>query len=395
MIRLIRYLFHLDHWLITLFAFALLWLLYAIVTGLSFFSPVKRALSDISATDLFFRISYNSSQTNQDITIVDIKNEYDRGAIANCISTVDSLKPLVMGIDIIFESIKGEPESNLLLFQTAANVITNSVWATKLLDYDISKRRFAGQSNSFFADSLDIQTGFTNLDDNLERTTIRNMLTMERLQDEYIYSFPIAVALALRDSISIKSASKLTIDYGSKFVVVPYDSLGRYTDLITRHIVLIGSTTDETDMWHTPIGKMPGVMLQAHSLNTIRTHSNIKYFGTFFNIFVAFILCYLLEIIIDLGFQWLRKCDNAIGGFLIDSKLFSRVLSIAFMIIVTWGILLVFIYHNKYLDAILILAALGLLLESRRIYYAAIKALSRYYNWWVLKNSLLNNNLFK
>ena len=395
MTKLLKYLFHLDHWLITIFAFVILWFLYAAVSGLSLFSPVKRALSDMSTTDVFFQITNKSSQVNQDITIVDIKDEYNRGSIAECISAVDSLKPWIIGVDIIFESIKGEPEDNISLFQTAADMDSKTVWATKLLDYDPANQLFMNQSESFFADSLAVVSGFTNLDDNLENTTIRKMLTEETLNGNNVYSFPVAVAMSLDDSIALKPTSKLSIDYSTKFTTVAYDSIDNNKDLIKDHIVLIGSTTDESDMWHTPIGKMPGVMVQAYSLNTIRNHSDIKYFSKWTNLLIAFILCYLFEVLIDFGFQRLRKRDNALGHFLIDSKLLLRVATIVFMAIVTWIILLVFVYHSKYIDAVLILAALGILIESRRIYNAAIKALSKNHNWWILKNSLLNNNIFK
>lgn len=395
MTKLLKYLFHLDHWLITIFAFVILWLLYAAVSGLSLFSPVKRALSDMSTTDVFFQITNKSSQVNQDITIVDIKDEYNRGRIAQCLSAVDSLKPWVIGVDIIFESIKGEPEDNYNLFQTASNMTSKTVWATKLLDYNPTSQSFIDLSGSFFADSLAVASGFTNLDDNLEKTTIRQMLTEEALNGHNVHSFPVAVAMSLDDSIAIKPTSKLSIDYSTKFMTVAYDSIGNNKDLIKNHIVLIGSTTDESDMWHTPIGKMPGVMVQAYSLNTIRNHSDIKYFNKWTNLLIAFILCYLFEVFIDLGFQRLRRRDSALGHFLIDSKLLLRVATIVFMAIVTWIILLVFVYHSKYIDAVLILAALGILIESRRIYNAAIKALSKNHNWWILKNSLLNNNIFK
>ena len=126
-----------------------------------------------------------------------------------------------------------------------------------------------------------------------------------------------------------------------------------------------------------------------------KLNSDIKYFSKWTNLLIAFILCYLFEVFIDLGFQRLRKRDSALGHFLIDSKLLLRIATIVFMAIVTWIILLVFVYHSKYIDAVLILAALGILIESRRIYNAAIKALSKNHNWWILKNSLLNNNIFK
>ena len=393
--KLFRYLFHLDHWLITIFAFVIVWLLYTAVSGLALFSPVKRAMSDMSTTDVFFQITNKTSEVNQDITIVDIKDEYNRGRIAQCIFAVDSLKPWVIGVDIIFESIKGEPEDNISLFQTVADMDSKAVWATKLLDYEPISQSFINQSRSFFADSLAVMSGFTNLDDNLENTTIRKMLTEEALDGHNVHSFPVAVAMSLDDSIVLKPNSKLSIDYSTKFTTVAYDSIADNKELIKDHIVLIGSTTDESDMWHTPIGKMPGVMVQAYSLNTIRNHSDIKYFSKWTNLLIAFILCYLFEVVIDLGFQRLRKRDSALGNFLIDSKLLLRVVSIIFMAIITWVILLVFVYHSKFIDAILILVALGMLIESRRIYNAAIKALSKKHNWWILRNSLYNNNVFK
>ena len=365
------------------------------VMNFSLFYPVKRALGNMSATDLFFLLIEETSSVNQNITILDLKDEYNRGKIAECLSTVDSLKPWIIGVDIIFEGVKGDQEDNLSLFYVANDMKSKAVWSTKLLDYDNKTKSFTNQLNSFFCDTLALQLGFTNLDDNLERKTIRKMLTVEKLNGKSINSFPLELALTLGDSISIKPNNKLTIDYGTKFNTVPYDSIKFHEDLITNHIVLIRSTTDEADMWSTPIGKMSGVALQAYSLNTLRSHSDINYYSFWTNLLIAFILCYLFEIILDLGFQWLRKRDNVASTLLIDSKLLLRGVSIIIMAIITWIILLVFVYRSKYFDAVLILAALGMLIESRRIYNATIKAFSMKYNWWILRNSLYNNNIFK
>lgn len=365
------------------------------VMNFSLFYPVKRALGNMSATDFFFQITEETSSVNQNITILDLKDEYNRGKIAECLSTVDSLKPWIIGVDIIFEGVKGDQEDNLSLFYVANDMKSKAVWSTKLLDYDNKTKSFTNQLNSFFCDTLALQLGFTNLDDNLERKTIRKMLTVEKLNGKSINSFPLELALTLGDSISIKPNNKLTIDYGTKFNTVPYDSIKFHEDLITNHIVLIGSTTDEADMWSTPIGKMSGVALQAYSLNTLRSHSDINYYSFWTNLLIAFILCYLFEIILDLGFQWLRKRDNVASTLLIDSKLLLRGVTTIIMAIITWIILLVFVYRSKYFDAVLILAALGMLIESRRIYNATIKAFSKKYNWWILRNSLYNNNIFK
>lgn len=69
-----------------------------------------------------------------------------------------------------------------------------------------------------------------------------------------------------------------------------------------------------------------------------------------------------------------------------------RIVTIVFMALVTWGTLSLFIHHSTYVDAILILLVLGVLSEARNIYIGAISALSKNHNWWILKNSLFNNN---
>lgn len=363
--------------------------------NLSLFYPVKRALGNMSATDFFFQITHEASSVNQNITIIDIQDEYNRGKIADCLSSVDSLKPWAIGVDIIFDNIKGEPKDSYKLFQTAESMDSKVVWASKLSDYNSKEKTFLDNNKSFFADSLTLASGFTNLDDNLEHKTIRKMLTIEKLNGQNVNSFPMAIALALGDSISSKTGQMLTIDYGTNFTIVPCDSVEKYKELITNHIVLIGSTTDESDMWLTPIGKMSGIAIQAYSLNTLRAHSDIKYNSFWADLLIAFILCYLFELILDLGFQWLRRRNNVTSTLLIDSKLLLRVVTIIIMTIVTLVILLMFVYNNKYIDAVLILAALGMLIESRRIYNATIKAFSKKYNWWILSNSLYNNNIFK
>lgn len=103
-----------------------------------------------------------------------------------------------------FEGIKGDRESSKNLLQTARHMNSKVVWATKLLDYIQEDKSFTNQSSSFFADSLKLETGFTNLDDNLNRSTIRKMLTAEKYNGDIMYSFPVAIARSLDDTISIK-----------------------------------------------------------------------------------------------------------------------------------------------------------------------------------------------
>lgn len=391
--KTLKYIFHIDHLLITVLTFVLVGVGYAAVMSFPIFDPLKDAMSDMSMTDYFFSLADKNSDVNQDITIVDIKDEANRGKIARIIATVDSLEPWAAGVDITFKGIKGTPEENEALLEAALNASDKVVWATQLVDYDFDKKTYAEKRSSFFAEELGVKEGFSNLDDvNYNHKTIRKMFTLVDGDKGVLASFPVAVAQTV-DSTEVKPNKKLTIDFKTKFVVVPFDSIKNNEELIKDHIVLVGSTTDEGDMWKTPLGKMPGVVLQAYSVYTVRDHNDIHYASFFVNLLIAFVLCYLFELLVDLQNRWLTSHQNEPWAiFLSRSYLLLRVVTIVFMALVTWGILLLFIHHSSYVDAILILLLLGLLSEARNIYIGAIWALSKNHNWCILKNSLFNTN---
>ena len=282
-------------------------------------------------------------------------------------------------------------EDNEALIETAMNVRSNVVWATDLDDYDVDKKSFAGKESSFFADALGVKEGFSNLDNDLSPDIIRDMLTVEGLGDGMMSSFPIAIAQVL-DSAEFEPHSKFTIDFTPFFRIVDCDSIDNNKDFIKDHIVLVGSTTSSSDSWNTPLGKMPGVVLQAYSLYTIRDHSNLRHANSFVSLLIAFVLCYLFELILDMGYRRLRRSNSSWSNFLLKSRLLLRVATFVFLALVTWGVLELFIHCSWYVNAILILLLLGLLIESRRIYIAAIESLSKNHNWCILKNSLFNTD---
>lgn len=390
--KTLKYIFHIDHLLITILTFVLIGVGYAAVMSFPFFDPLKQAMSDMSMTDYFFSLADKNSDLNQDITVVDIKDEAGRGKIAQVIATVDSLEPWAIGVDITFKGIKGTAAENEALIEAALKAGDKAVWATQLVDYDFEKKAFAQRRSSFFAEDLGVKEGFSNLDDvDYSHNTIRKMFTAVDGNQGKLASLPVAIAQTV-DSSNVKPNDKLTIDYKTKFVVLPIDSIPTHEELIKNHIVLIGSTTDEGDMWKTPLGKMPGVVLQAYSVYTVRNHSHIHYASYLVNLLIAFVLCYLFEVLVDVQNRWLSRKKSAWAVFLSRSYLLLRIVTIVFMALVTWGTLSLFIHHSTYVDAILILLVLGVLSEARNIYIGAISALSKNHNWWILKNSLFNNN---
>lgn len=174
--KTLKYIFHIDHLLITILTFVLIGVGYAAVMSFPFFDPLKQAMSDMSMTDYFFSLADKNSDLNQDITVVDIKDEAGRGKIAQVIATVDSLEPWAIGVDITFKGIKGTAAENEALIEAALKAGDKAVWATQLVDYDFEKKTFAQRRSSFFAEDLGVKEGFSNLDDvDYSHKTIRKM----------------------------------------------------------------------------------------------------------------------------------------------------------------------------------------------------------------------------
>ena len=200
----------------------------------------------------------------------------------------------------------------------------------------------------------------------------------------------VAEIAATLDSLSLKPHTKLTINFATEFNVVPYDSISQYKNLISDHIVLVGSTTDQSDLWNSSIGTIPGVVLQAYSVETIRNHRDITYPSTWVSLLIAFVLCYIFELIIDVGVRWLKRRKDTFSVFLDESYLGRRVVTIIFFALVAWALAEAFAVKSIYLNAVLILVLLGFVLEARNYYFSAIKALVQKHDWWILKNSLIN-----
>ena len=72
--KFLKYIFHIDHLLITLLAFAFVGLTYLVIINLSFLDPLAKALSNVSMTDFFSQLAHKGSDVSQDLTIVEIKD---------------------------------------------------------------------------------------------------------------------------------------------------------------------------------------------------------------------------------------------------------------------------------------------------------------------------------
>lgn len=379
MSRIIRYLFHRDHFIIVAFGLLLLLVLRVITVNIDFLNPIANALDEFSITDMMFDIQHATTEpeVNDLVTIVDMTDLHDRGDIANLLAEISQCSPIVMGIDLIFEGEKDDHLGNELLLEAVHDLEDKAIFTSKLTDYSSAEGTYKGCVRSFFVDDLDISEAYSNVNNDLTKSVVRDFGIKQKLNDEAMLSFPAKIASRFDDSVDKMNDDELLINFKNVvFPVVMYDEVLDKQELIDGHIILVGAMTEEQDMHNSPLGKMSGVELQAYSLLTLLEHKAMKKIPVWLDWLLALLVCYLMELTIDALFQWVCKKDkSAIMVFLKESNVLDIIMLFVWMVLLCWFIFIMFAKHNIIVGGGMILALLALTCEGRNIYMSIIKGL--------------------
>lgn len=390
----LKYLFHIDHFLVTTLALVLLWLLSIVTFNLSILDPVADALDEFSITDVFFEIENNKEEnieTSDLITIVDMTDLHNRGDIASLMQEIGLNNPLCVGIDLIFEGEKDDSIGNKELVEAVNNLGETAIYSKKLTDYSGETDKFANRVSSFFTKDIEVQEAYTNLVNDMSSTRVREFTATQQEGETESISFPAAIASRFDTTLVSNHKDSYLINYRNvKFPVVKFDEIQEKADLIDGHIVLIGTMTEEQDMHMTPLGKMPGIEVQAYSLLTLLEHKDLQELPLWLSILITFVLCYLLEITIDAVPRCVEKSTKIPIVFLRESGLITALLLLLWVIVVTWLMFYSFTRWNVIIDGGVLLASMALVCEGRELIEATIKTLSTKYNWKYLQNSIFS-----
>lgn len=390
----LKYLFHIDHFLVTTLALVLLWLLSIVTFNLSILDPVADALDEFSITDVFFEIENNKEEnieTSNLITIVDMTDLHNRGDIASLMQEIGLKNPLCVGIDLIFEGEKDDSIGNKELVEAVNNLGETAIYSKKLTDYSGETDKFANRVSSFFTKDIEVQEAYTNLVNDMSSTRVREFTATQQEGETESISFPAAIASRFDTTLVSNHKDSYLINYRNvKFPVVKFDEIQEKADLIDGHIVLIGTMTEEQDMHMTPLGKMPGIEVQAYSLLTLLEHKDLQELPLWLSILITFVLCYLLEITIDAVPRCVEKSTKIPIVFLRESGLITALLILLWVIVVTWLMFYSFTRWNVIIDGGVLLASMALVCEGRELIEATIKTLSTKYNWKYLQNSIFS-----
>ena len=388
----IKFLIHLDHLLITLLACLIMLVLGAFTFKTSLMSPVAKALKNLSVTDIFFNIENSTmpADTCDIITIVDMTELTQRGDIGKLLSEIGDMNPLCIGVDLIFQGEKEDVEGNIILEEAISSICDKAVFSEKLTSYDNKGNEFTSTVKSYFCEVIPTENAYTNITDNMEKSTIRELTISERMNGEIIKSF--AAKIAEKVGADINNSNKnIIINYKpTKFNVISYKEIAAKRELIDGHIVLVGTMTEETDMHLSPLGKTAGIEIQAYSLLTILEHSDIYYLPTWVNIVIGILLCLTFEILLALGVVWTASRKPMLKTFLAESKWMNRIVSMSFLGLVSIASFFVFEKYSIYIDMVVVLAMLAFVVEARILYSAVIRALRAKQ----INNKIINNSIF-
>ena len=393
--KLLKNIFHIDHFIITVLSFVQLYVLGLIVFNIDFLNPISKALDEYSITDVFFDIEHSAGAptTNDMITLVDMTELRDRSEIADMLNNVSMQDPICMGVDIIFEGTKQDSLGNSMLFDVVSGISSKTVFGNKLIDYDSEAEGFGKQITSFFTKNIPVKQGFCNLTDNMQGSCIREFSVKQNYAGEERVSFPVAIAQLVSDKYEVPEDENYLINYeNTKFPVVKYSEIEEKSDLIEGHIVLIGTMGEEEDMHNSPLGKISGLEIQAYTLLTILNHEDLTKAPVWVNIVIGFVICFLLELMISSIELFISRHQGTVFmSFIQESNLLIVIFLFLCMAFMCWVTFYSFIRYNYILDGGLILALMALVCESRDIYHAIVVSLGTKYHWKWIENSIMND----
>lgn len=392
-----RFIFHRDHLLILLGAFVLLGVLRFITFNVSFLNPVARALDTYSLSDLYFEIQHYGKEAAESdaVAIVDITDCGNRGDLALVLERIAACKPACVGIDVIFEGIKADPAGNERLREVAGLIRENAVFACKLVDYEGDSSRFTSVVRSFFAEEESIREGYVNLVNNLDNFPVRELSLERQLRDETVPSFATAIVEHYSGHGLGYKKKDQPINYRAvKFRIISPDDIEAQGDFLEGKIVLVGAAREEGDMHTSPLGKMPGVVIQAHSVDTLlgKTLKTVPRKPIWI---LAFFLAYLFQVSVEaVVMRTGRAHDKTVSTFLRESRMMPGILLSAWSLFLSYMAYILFLRGGICVDISIILVMFAFTLESRKLYRSSVLALAARHDNKFLCNSMYVKKLF-
>ena len=336
--------------------------------------PISEAIKEFDMTDTYYQILQDTedddAEISDDVTIVDITELYSRRDLAKTLSNIMALKPKVVGVDVVFEGLKEDTIGDEMIAKVALEH-ENIVFSEKLLNYQNDSIGFSDMVHSFFAEKSGlVNEGITNMPRNLYGGIKRKMQLGWKVQGEIVPSFITMVTAMCQDTDSVKAEEKeLKINFVPKrFPVVLPDSVMSHPELIKGRVVLFGTMKDEYDMHYTPLGKMPGTVLLAYAIDTVLKKSEVKEIGGWMMALLSMMLVLLTHWTFAKYKVFAGERKNRFVRFVMSTTLIKSYITFIWIAFCMWMAFMLFYMYDIQLDLGWALSAIALLALSESIY---------------------------
>lgn len=370
----------LHHIVVTVLAFCIVGVLAGIALNIEFLDPVAKVIENFSMSDVYYQILQETGEPeeNSDIVIVDMSELHKRRELAKLLDEIEEQEPKIVGVDIVFEGMKEDSIGNEMIWSVASEY-DNLVFSYRLVDYKDDNTGYKDAVHSFFAEPLEVEEGFTNMQRDLYGSIKRVLSLGKKYQGELQPSFIAQVANKYigKESVVIEDRD-LTINYTpTHFTVIPFDSAKYYADEVKDKLVLFGAMKEETDMHYTPLGKMAGVELLAYSIQTILEHKEVYELP----IWIVAVFSFLLVLLTQIGWSWYTEFagrrKNRLVKLCLSNSITKAILLFLWMIFIMWLAFILFFKYDVNISLGLALSGIAFLSLSRSFINECISILKQ------------------
>lgn len=365
------------HFIITIIAFMVVGVFVFVTINVSFLNPIARTLQDFSITDLYYQAQLSTAKpdTSRVVTIVDMTELYERRRIAETIEQIQLGRPKVLGVDIIFEGLKEDPQGDFMIEQLA-RMYNNNVYSYRLLDYNGKQKQFTNEIHSFFTDSVHVIEGYTNMQRPLYGGIKRELSLSRKTCGEQKPSFVATIVNQYAEKpVVTLDDDDLQINFSPiSFPRLRYDAVISHPELIEGRIVLLGAMGEENDMHYTPVGKMAGVELMAYAAQTLLTQYEVKKVPTSLLAVISFFLVFLTQLLQDCYEKSIGKLKSSLFRSLLSSSVALGVITFIWMVLLMWFAFILFNMTSISLNLGWALSAIAFVDAARSFFDTSLKS---------------------
>lgn len=372
---------HWDHVGVCLTTALLAAIIGLVSLNLSMFNPVEQAFENFHMTDVYYEMSRSENiELNNDIVMVDMVELIDRGEIGQVIQEIDACKPRVLSVDLLFYKEGDDVLANAILMGAIDGAKTPIIFSSKLVDYDEEKNCFNSFIPSFFAPLGNYTFAYGNVLQDREGGIIREYTLAQKYKEKTMYSLAYYTACQyMGEKPHEQDVNERLIVYGdTDFPVINYRDVKKHSNLLKDRIVLLGTYSDEEDSHFTPLGKMPGMKLQAYSMLSYIQNRNIQDLPVWFSVIVAFIICYFSSWIN----YWVPRLWPKVDSYIISGYFFLMAA------LLVWMAFLSFMYLKYNINLLYPLAGLALVEPARPLYEDSVRIIYNKWHWRIFKHSI-------